>query len=115
MNLKKRIMALEKQLHRDPIVLTLEDGQERVIPFGPGETILDVFQRVMNNPDGDEARIVWRCVAVREPGGSRLLEMAKALHDPVTDNPEALESEHCRALESLAVEGLVQKPSDTIR
>ena len=114
-NLKKRIMALEKQLRRDPIFLTLEDGQERVIPLRPGETALDVFQRVMNNPDGDEGQMVRRCVAVREPGGGRLLQMAKALLDPVTDDLEALESAQCRALESLAVEGLVQKPSDAIR
>jgi hypothetical protein len=115
MNLKKRIMALEKQLHRDPIVLILEDGQERVIPLRPGETALDVSHRVMNNPDGDEGQMVRRCVAVREPGGGRLLEMAKALLDPVTDNPEAPESAQCRAPESLAVEALVQKPSDAIR
>jgi hypothetical protein len=89
MNLKQRITALEKQLHSDPIFLTLEDGQEQVIPLRPGETALDVVQRVMSNPDGDEGRIVRRCVAVREPGGGRLLQMAKALLDPVIVEPSA--------------------------
>jgi hypothetical protein len=42
-------------------------------------------------------------------------EMAKALFDPVADDPEALESAHCWALESLAVEAVVEKPSDAIR
>ena len=88
-NLKKRTMVLEKKLHRDPIVLTLEDGQERVIPLRPGETALDVYQRVMNNPDGDKGQMVRRCVAVREPGGGRLLQMAKALLDPITVEPSA--------------------------
>jgi hypothetical protein len=101
--LEKRVIALEKRLHTDPIVLTLEDGQEHVIPLRPGETALNVCLRVQRNPDGEEAQLLRRCISVREPGGGHLVQMAKALLPPVTVEP------------SFAVEAVVQSPSDTLR
>ena len=87
MRLEKRIRELEKRFNRDPIVVTLADGREHVIGLRRGETPLDVYLRVIGNPDSEEARLIQRCLGIREPGGSRLLEFAKALLAPATEEP----------------------------
>jgi hypothetical protein len=81
--LEKRIRALEKPFNRGPIVVTLADGREHVIPLRHGETPLDVYLRVLTHPDSEEAQLIGHCLAVREPGRGRLLQLARALLVPL--------------------------------
>src|ERR1700733_3103229 len=90
MNFKQRIAELEKYFHSDdPIVAIFEDGSQQTIRLRPGEDVLNLYARVMNNPDCEEADLIRRSVRWVEPGGSKMLELANAL----LTRPQLSESE----------------------
>jgi hypothetical protein len=74
----------------EEITLTMSDGSSEIIHLGPNEDVLDLYLRVLSEPDAPEAQLIARSVGVSEPGGSRMIELARAiLNSPV--EPEETE------------------------
>jgi hypothetical protein len=78
-NIERRLAMLEHRLGGGGITLLFEDGSSRIIPLPPGRDACDLFADVMRNPDGEEASAIGRSVSEVEPGGSRMIELCRAL------------------------------------
>jgi hypothetical protein len=84
-NIKKRLVELERRLTSDSIILTMEDGTSQTIPLGRGG-VMDLFAHVLANPSCGEADSILRSVAASEPGKSRIVEVCRALLLEPTEN-----------------------------
>ena len=79
MNIRKRLEALERQFAGGgDVVLTMCDGTVKTIALEPREDVLDLFSRVLQNPDSAEAIFIRESVSAVEPGGGRLMELCRA-------------------------------------
>jgi hypothetical protein len=94
-NIERRLTELERSgVGGGEITLRFEDGSSRIIPLPRGRDACDLFADVMRNPDGEEASVIRRSVSAVEPGGSRIIEVCRALL-PEAGEPD--ESEETRA------------------
>jgi hypothetical protein len=94
MNLQRRLALLEKQILREPTLLTMPDGSTVSIP-GRSDYLVRLFVAVIGGETAgpDEARhldLIRSCTASYEPGGGRLIEVIRcALVGPVKkDRPK---------------------------
>jgi hypothetical protein len=71
-----------RQLERRPIggeiVLTMADGSTQRL-FGNGDYALDLFARACRGDKAADIDLVRRSISSDEPGGSHLIELARAL------------------------------------
>jgi hypothetical protein len=69
---------LEKPLNSEPIVLQMPDGRTETL-CGRGDYVLDLFLRACRGDLAPEIELVAQSVSSAEPGGGRMLELARAL------------------------------------
>ena len=94
-NIERRLTELERNgVGGGEITLRFEDGSSRIIPLRRGRDACDLFADVMKNPDGEEASAIRRSVSAVEPGGSRIIEVCRAL----LPEPYETESEETKAV-----------------
>jgi hypothetical protein len=67
----------------------MEDGSHRTIRLKPGQDTCDLFARCLREPDSPNARMIAGSVEAIEPGGSKLIELTRAiLNSPETEQTE---------------------------
>jgi hypothetical protein len=71
------------------IKLTMGDGSTRVITLERGQDVIDVYRDALDKPETPTARLIAESVSAIEPGGGRLIELARAiLNSPADPEPE---------------------------
>src|SRR5271169_1700907 len=85
--LYRRLELLEKRFTSEPIVLEMPDGRTETLR-GRGDYVLDLFSRACRGVRTPEIDLIAQSVSSAEPGGGRLLELARAiLQGPREDTP----------------------------
>jgi hypothetical protein len=80
-SLRARLAQLEHRF-RGPgdVVLIAADGSTtQTIPLSHDYSALDVSIHAVTNPNSPEADAIRRSIGAREPGGSRLIEVTRAI------------------------------------
>ena len=85
-NFDQRLKKLERQLApEDPVTLIMPDGTQEELPMTRGG-MLELFRYLINNEDSRKAKLLRASIEILEPGGSHLLELARALlHGPAVE------------------------------
>lgn len=91
-NIERRLSELEHRVGGREITLLFEDGSSCIIVLPRGEDACDLFAHVMRNPDSEEASAIKRSVSAVEPGGSRMIEVCRALLTGPAETDEIGES-----------------------
>ena len=91
-NIERRLTALEHGGGGREVTLLFEDGSSRIIALPPGQDACDLFAHVMRNPDSEEASAIKRSASAVEPGGSRMIEVCRALLTGPAETDEIGES-----------------------
>jgi hypothetical protein len=78
-SIDKRIEELEKRFRRSEVTLIMSDGSHVPLHLGRGKDGADLFARTMASPDSPTADLIRRSVGAIEPGGSRFIELCRAL------------------------------------
>jgi hypothetical protein len=78
-SIDKRIEELEKRFRRSEVTLIMSDGSHVPLHLGRGKDGADLFARTMASPDSPTADLIRRSVGALEPGGSRFIELCRAL------------------------------------
>jgi len=78
-NIERRLTVLESRVRGSEITIYFEDGSSRTISLPRGQDALDLVAQVLTNPDSEQAAAIRRSVSAVEPGGSRMIEVCRAL------------------------------------
>ena len=83
---EKRLKKLERQLAPEaPVVLIMSDGSREQLRM-PRGGMLQLYVYLIKNEDSPEAKLLRESIQIIEPGGSHLLELARALlHGPAVE------------------------------
>jgi hypothetical protein len=83
MNLKSRLENLERRFAGPGnIVLTMPDGTERTIPLRRSGDTLEIFKRLIEDPQSPDAIAIRQATCISEPGHGHMLELAAAVFLP---------------------------------
>jgi hypothetical protein len=86
-NLHRRLEALEQRLTSEPVTLLMPDGRTETL-HGTGDYVLDLFSRACRGDRTPEVELLSQSVSSTEPGGGRLLELARAILNSPSDGAE---------------------------
>jgi hypothetical protein len=78
-SVQSRIEALEKKFQGGELVLIMADRSERLVSLHGRDGIGDFMCDALRNPDGPEAALIKSSVSQREPDGSLLVELGRAI------------------------------------
>ena len=85
MKLLRRIEALEnRHATKLPITLLMPDGRVETLRGG-GDYVCDLFSRAVHGGGGPDVDLLARSVSSTEPGGGRMLELARAIMNSPTE------------------------------
>jgi hypothetical protein len=87
MNLKRRLRKLERGFITEPIILQMPDGR-RVTLRGRGDYGLELLARAVRGELTSEIDLVSRSASSVEPGGGHLLDLARAILNSPTEDPQ---------------------------
>jgi hypothetical protein len=81
-NLHRRLEALERQFTSEPIVLLMPDGRTETLR---GD-VLDWFTRAIRGDRTPEIELIAQSKSSTEPGGGKMIELARALLNGPAEN-----------------------------
>jgi hypothetical protein len=85
-NLNRRLKALEKGVVNEPIILKTPDGST-VTLRGAGDYAGDLLARACRGERTRETEFISRSISSTEPGGGRLVDLARAILNSPTEEP----------------------------
>jgi hypothetical protein len=88
MSFHRRLEALEKRLHGGDIHLVMGDGQEVHLRADPMKLLIGAMREYASGKLSETTQLVKNSIMSDEPGGSRLVELARAMLNSPSGEPE---------------------------